>query len=58
MLEPVPTDEKLTPRDFVGIFPDLSELESLVQLRQPVGQDMLAVIILRHCVDNGIHACC
>ena len=51
-------DEELTPRDFVSIFPDLSELESLVQLRQPVGQDMLAVIILRHCVYNGIHTCC
>ena len=51
-------DEELTPRNFIGIFSNLSELESLVQLRQPVGQDMLVVVILWHRVYNGIHTCC
>ena len=31
------TDEELTPCDLVSIFSDLPELESLVQLCQPVG---------------------
>ena len=39
-------DEKLTPSDFVRVFSDLSELESLVQLCQPVGQDVLAMVVL------------
>ena len=39
-------DEELTPCDFVHVFSDLSELELLVQLCQPVGQDMLAVVVL------------
>ena len=48
-------DEELRPCDFIGIFPDLSELEPLVKLCQPVGQDVLAVIVFRHCVYDGIH---
>ena len=39
-------DEELTPRNLIGILSDLSKLESLVQLLQPVRQDMLAVVIL------------
>ena len=51
-------DEELTPSDFVRVFSDLSELESLDQLCQPVGQDVLAMVVLRHCVHNGIHLGC
>ena len=51
-------DEELTPCDIVSVFSDLPELESLVQLCQPVGQDMLAVVILWHLVHNEIHPCC
>ena len=50
-------DEELAPGDFVGIFPDLSELKPLVHLCQPVGQDVLSVIVLRHCFYDGIHFC-
>ena len=52
------TDEELTPSDFVSVLSDLSELESLVQLCQPVGQDMLVTVVFWHCVHNGIHLCC
>ena len=51
-------DEELTLSDFVSVLSDLSELESLVQLCQPVGQDVLVMVVLRHCVHNGIHLAC
>ena len=51
-------DEELAPRNLVGILSNLPELESLVQLCQPVGQDMLTVVILWHRINNGIHTCC
>ena len=48
-------DEELAPGNFVGVLTDFSQLEALIQLRQPVGQDVLAVIVLRHCVYDGVH---
>ena len=49
---------ELEPGNFVGVFSYFSELKPLVQLCQPVGQDVLAVVVLRHRVYDEIHVCC
>ena len=51
MLEPV------APSYFILVFPNFTELESLVQLGQPVGQYMLPMVVLGHGINNGIHCC-
>ena len=45
-------NEKLTPSDFMFILPNFTELESLLQLCQPIGQYMLPMVVLGHIVNN------
>ena len=48
----------MEPGNFVGVFSYFSELKPLVQLCQPVAQDVLAVVVLRHGIYDGIHVPC